>query len=87
MITKEYDFNLKRKLIKVELILSTENEKKKKQGIATKFILQQLHQGGVVLALFKGRERLSDQAHTLMLATRKTPTCLYFQDLNMEKNY
>lgn len=55
MIAKRYDFNLKRKQIKIEFVFLTTNKKKKMQ--ATKFILQQLHQREVVLALFKGRER------------------------------
>lgn len=54
-------------------------------GMVTKSILQQLHQGGVVIALFKGRERLKGQTHILVLASRKTATI--FQDLNTERNY
>lgn len=57
MIAKEYDFNLKRRQIKIELVFETLNKEKKMLRMVTKFILQQLHQGGVVLALFKGRER------------------------------
>lgn len=53
MIAKEYDFNLKRKKIKTELVFLAKN---KMPGMVTKSILLLLHQGGVVLALFKGRE-------------------------------
>ena len=54
MIAKEYDFNLKRKQTKIELAFLAKN---KMPRMVTKSILQQLHQEGVVLALFKGRER------------------------------
>ena len=54
MTAKEYDFNHKRKKLKIELAFLAKN---KMPETVTKSILQQLHQGGAVLALFKGRER------------------------------